>query len=240
MDNLQEAYLSVYQELDEVSRGAGQRMTNWRKQQEQDAHMKRVKDHQERMANDPEYRKKHTINPWNRGSSQEGRGQNESYDLFDYLLEYLVAEGYADTNENAIAIMANMSEEWREEILDEAVRGSQRSIADRITGNDIRKVTRGNKDVYKKPKWKDAAENEVQRGSQLRKKGETENTNDRRDRERIEANRKSIKRLNAKPGADDGSYDAGYHGDDDTSGGERHYSLSRTNQAARRRRASGR
>ena len=42
----------------------------------------------------------------------------EREDLFDYILEYLVAEGYADTNENALVIMANMSEEWREEILE--------------------------------------------------------------------------------------------------------------------------
>jgi hypothetical protein len=42
------------------------------------------------------------------------------YDTFDAILEHLVAEGYADTNENAIAIMANMSEEWKEDILDEA------------------------------------------------------------------------------------------------------------------------
>lgn len=41
----------------------------------------------------------------------------ESVDVFDYILEHLVAEGYADTNENALVIMANMSEEWREEIL---------------------------------------------------------------------------------------------------------------------------
>jgi hypothetical protein len=41
------------------------------------------------------------------------------YDTFDAILEHLVAEGYADTNENALAIMANMSEEWKEEILDE-------------------------------------------------------------------------------------------------------------------------
>ena len=41
-------------------------------------------------------------------------------DLFDAILEHLIAEGYADTNESALAIMANMSEEWREEILDEA------------------------------------------------------------------------------------------------------------------------
>ena len=40
------------------------------------------------------------------------------YDTFDTVLEYLVAEGYADTNESALAIMANMSEEWREEILE--------------------------------------------------------------------------------------------------------------------------
>jgi len=45
---------------------------------------------------------------------------DEGYDTFDAILEHLVAEGYADTNESALAIMANMSEEWKEEILDEA------------------------------------------------------------------------------------------------------------------------
>ena len=40
-------------------------------------------------------------------------------DLFDYILEYLVAEGYADTNEKALAIMTNMSEEWRNEIVED-------------------------------------------------------------------------------------------------------------------------
>ena len=44
--------------------------------------------------------------------------QNEETDLFDYILEHLVAEGYAETNEAAIAIMANMSEEWRESIVE--------------------------------------------------------------------------------------------------------------------------
>jgi hypothetical protein len=43
----------------------------------------------------------------------------ESYDLFDTILEYLVSEGYADTNESALVIMANMSEEWKESILSE-------------------------------------------------------------------------------------------------------------------------
>jgi len=42
----------------------------------------------------------------------------EGVDLFDYLLEYLVAEGYADTNKEALAIMANMSEEWKQSIIE--------------------------------------------------------------------------------------------------------------------------
>jgi len=41
-----------------------------------------------------------------------------SFDMFDTVLEYLVAEGYADTNESALVIMANMSEEWRESIVE--------------------------------------------------------------------------------------------------------------------------
>ena len=43
---------------------------------------------------------------------------NASYepDLYDVILEYLLDEGYADTNENALVIMANMSEDWRESI----------------------------------------------------------------------------------------------------------------------------
>jgi len=37
---------------------------------------------------------------------------------FNYLLKYLVAEGYADTNKAAIAITANMSEEWKQSIVE--------------------------------------------------------------------------------------------------------------------------
>ena len=93
--------------------------------------------------------------------------QNQSFDLFDIIKGHLLDEGFADTEEAALAIMTNMSEEWREQILDEAVRGSGRSIGDIITGDDIRGVTRGNKPVYKKPKWKDDVENKVDREVQL-------------------------------------------------------------------------
>ena len=70
------------------------------------------------------------------GSGKRGGGNaarrraeklNNSYDLFDYMMDYLIDEGYADTNENALVIMTNMSEEWRESILlDERIRDSPR------------------------------------------------------------------------------------------------------------------
>ena len=43
------------------------------------------------------------------------RPVKEDIDLFDYLLEYLIAEGYADTNQDALVIMANMDKEQIEE-----------------------------------------------------------------------------------------------------------------------------
>jgi hypothetical protein len=47
-----------------------------------------------------------------------GGSRNEETNLFDTILEHLVSEGFADTNEAALAIMANMSEEWRESIVE--------------------------------------------------------------------------------------------------------------------------
>ncbi|MGA0083413.1 MAG: hypothetical protein ACO3H5_07205 [Candidatus Nanopelagicales bacterium] len=42
-------------------------------------------------------------------------------DMFDLVKGHLLDEGYADTEEAAIAIMANMSEEWRESIFEAEV-----------------------------------------------------------------------------------------------------------------------
>ena len=42
----------------------------------------------------------------------------EEVNLFDVILEHLVAEGYADTNKAALAIMANMSGEWKQSIVE--------------------------------------------------------------------------------------------------------------------------
>ena len=47
----------------------------------------------------------------------------ESSDLFDIVKGHLMSEGYADTEEAALAIMANMSEEWRTEIVEGSCMG---------------------------------------------------------------------------------------------------------------------
>jgi uncharacterized membrane protein YdbT with pleckstrin-like domain len=44
----------------------------------------------------------------------------EGADLFDRILEHLVAEGYADSNKAALAIMANMSEGWKQSIVEQS------------------------------------------------------------------------------------------------------------------------
>ena len=45
--------------------------------------------------------------------------QEEGYDLYDVILSHLLDEGYADTYEAAEAIMVNMSEDWRESIVED-------------------------------------------------------------------------------------------------------------------------
>ena len=47
----------------------------------------------------------------------------EGYDVFDVVISHLLDEGYADTEEAALVIMSNMSEEWRESIIE----GNQRN-----------------------------------------------------------------------------------------------------------------
>ena len=42
----------------------------------------------------------------------------EEYDLYDIILSHLLDEGYAETIKSAEAIMVNMSEEWREDIME--------------------------------------------------------------------------------------------------------------------------
>lgn len=48
-----------------------------------------------------------------------GEDTNEQVDIYDIILSHLLDEGYAETVEAAEVIMVNMSEDWRESIVDE-------------------------------------------------------------------------------------------------------------------------
>jgi hypothetical protein len=52
-------------------------------------------------------------------AQQKARGQHaESYDYYDIILSHLLDEGYVDTEETATVIMVNMSEGWRQSIVE--------------------------------------------------------------------------------------------------------------------------
>jgi hypothetical protein len=60
--------------------------------------------------------------PVNRATGSKKPGSIvSSFDLFDVIKGHLLDEGYADTEESALAIMANMSEEWRQSIVEENI-----------------------------------------------------------------------------------------------------------------------
>ncbi len=67
-------------------------------------------------------RRRNAMNtPSTRRNELESKNRKEEFDIFDNILEHLIDEGYADTEEAAIVIMANMSEEWRQEIVEAEV-----------------------------------------------------------------------------------------------------------------------
>jgi hypothetical protein len=73
----------------------------------------------------------------------------QSFDPFDVVMGHLLDEGYADTEEAALQIMANMSEEWRDSIVEAKIdagksdKEKQTARRERGTGGDI--STRGRK-----------------------------------------------------------------------------------------------
>ena len=70
---------------------------------------------------------------------------NEEYDLYDIILSHLIDEGYADTNESALVIMANMSEEWRESIVEATYKPSGSAAPTDIPADTRMTVTAADK-----------------------------------------------------------------------------------------------
>ena len=51
-------------------------------------------------------------------ASRQRQGLTQGFDVFDVIKGHLLDEGYADSEEAAFTIMANMSEEWKQSILE--------------------------------------------------------------------------------------------------------------------------
>ena len=126
--NLWEAYLEVCenQQLDEVSDELVGRSVNARIARSGAANDAEMRDRTPENMRASVRAGKKEASMKTAAAKRRKRINNEETDLFDTILEHLVAEGYADTNESALAIMANMSDEWRQSIvLDERNRGEQ-------------------------------------------------------------------------------------------------------------------
>jgi hypothetical protein len=175
MDNLQEAYLSVYQELDEDGykspyqappahgrsfQGNPQKGETLGNPARLSPAMRATQKSDQLRASEPgstRERKQTTRARQLQRNFQSARTVREETDLFDYLLEYLVAEGYADTNDAAIAIMANMSEEWRDSITEGA-------YEDRIAANN-KKYDRNRQRAAQRAAARNAARKEGRTGN---------------------------------------------------------------------------
>jgi hypothetical protein len=127
---LQEAYSQVYapQELDEGYMPPTQKRAD--KMMKQSSKLHRTGSERGDFGN-PESEKKHTqaskIAFMSRRMSDKAKERdkeskksefNVKEDLYDIILSHLLDEGYADTQEAAEAIMVNMSEDWRESIME--------------------------------------------------------------------------------------------------------------------------
>jgi len=60
--------------------------------------------------------------------------KTESIDIYDIILSHLLDEGYAETPEAAEAIMVNMSEEWKQDIMEISQKTATSAYAQRRTG----------------------------------------------------------------------------------------------------------
>ena len=68
--------------------------------------------------------------------------QREQVDLYDIILTHLLDEGYAETQEQAEVIMVNMSEDWREDIVEKTAM-AKRGHDETAIRNKIAKSTGG-------------------------------------------------------------------------------------------------
>jgi hypothetical protein len=69
---------------------------------------------------------------------------NQDVDLFDLVKGHLMSEGYADTEEAALAIMANMSEEWKQSIIEQDARFTVTALDKKLNTPAYQRLQQGN------------------------------------------------------------------------------------------------
>jgi len=159
----------------------------------------------------------------------------EEVDIYDLVLDHLLDEGFCDDVESAEVIMANMSEEWLDEILDEAVEimSVTSPTGERRKGS---RVYSGRASLNRQNARKLG---ELQKRQALNPRAQGSRSARRQSEAEFESNaKKSVTRLNAKPNTGDPSSDHQYHlGPEDKTS---YYPEVPTDYRARKRRASGR
>jgi hypothetical protein len=81
--------------------------------------MKRAKQHTRAAMKSPhEYGPSHARSSAINSALENPRLRAEEYDAFDYILDHLISEGYADDVDAALVMMSNMSEDWRQSIVE--------------------------------------------------------------------------------------------------------------------------
>ena len=116
--DLQDAYQGVYDEIDEEMKPLPKEKMERQAQGAYRKERRAIDSLDTPEANRQMQRRIAMQDPAGRRNVLDKKNMKEETDIFTQILEHLVAEGYADTNENALAIMANMSEEWREDIME--------------------------------------------------------------------------------------------------------------------------
>ena len=171
--NLQEAYMEVVenQQLDEASRGDDEDEREWSHKVS-------------RGRKKPTPRSSETLepekNPTGRYAAMQRRKRQglsyreEQVDLYDIILSHLLDEGYAETVDAAEVMMVNMSEEWKEGILDERNRGERGMLDKEVRMRRDRRdgdTTTGGFKPYVRAGGSQRAEHERNRGRKKTKSG---------------------------------------------------------------------
>lgn len=138
--NLHEAYMQVYQELDEATRmrkefraqtgddaAAAKKETRVRQSMAIKSGGK-SSEYPGTVRKDVSVRRPATrilrpgsgdLTAYNLQRARKFAAKNEEYDIYDVILSHLLDEGYAESEEAAEVIMVNMSEDWYHQILNE-------------------------------------------------------------------------------------------------------------------------